>query len=146
MTLQPVPNWQTLTTTSPYQTAVAIAHYLQAGNLSEANSGIKELIEALGRSEKRALKSQLIRLMLHIIKWHTQPDKRSRSWVASIYDARDEIADIQAETPSLTDAVISELWDKSFQSAKRAAEAEMNQVTTLTQLSWDAVFAASYEI
>jgi hypothetical protein len=48
-------------------------------------------IEAMGRTEKRAVKSQLIRLMLHIIKWKCQPEKRSASWTISIRSARREI-------------------------------------------------------
>ena len=99
-------NWQELSSTSHYKTAVALKDEITSGNLPEAVIGIEELIQALSRSEKRALKSQLIRLMLHIIKWQSQPEKRSLSWVASIKDAREEIADIQEETPSLTDNVI----------------------------------------
>ncbi|HNJ43795.1 MAG TPA: DUF29 domain-containing protein [Acidobacteriota bacterium] len=138
-------NWQDLSATSPYQTALEIEDELAKGNIAEASAGLKELIEALGRSEKRALKSQLIRLMAHIIKWKTQTQKRSRSWVASIYNAREEIADIQEETPSLTNEVIEEIWEKCFQAAKRDAEAEMNQDTRMAGLSWEDVFEAEYK-
>jgi len=139
-------NWEELSTTSHYQTAVAIEQQLQEGNIQEATTGIKELIEALGRSEKRALKSQLIRLMTHIIKWHTQPERRSHSWIATIYNAREEITDIQADTPSLTDSVIRDMWDKCFLAAKREAEGDMNQPSSVTELSWEQVFEEPYEI
>jgi hypothetical protein len=138
--------WQELSTTSHYQTAVAIEQELQKGNVHEATAGIKELIDALGRSEKRALKSHLIRLMAHIIKWKTQPEKRSHSWVATIYNAREEIADVQEETPSLTSAVILEMWNKCFQAAKREAEGEMNQSASVSELSWNEVFEDRFEI
>uniref|UniRef100_UPI0035935A0F DUF29 family protein n=1 Tax=Thiocapsa sp. TaxID=2024551 RepID=UPI0035935A0F len=81
-------NWQTLSTASPYRTAVAIKQEIEEGRIEEATIGLEELIEALSRSEKRALKSQLVRLMLHIIKWQAQPERRSLSWIASIEDAR----------------------------------------------------------
>ncbi len=68
-------NWQELSAHSHYQTALAIQTELRKGNISEANNGIMELITALSRSEKRALKSQVIRLMKHIIKWESQPQK-----------------------------------------------------------------------
>jgi hypothetical protein len=138
--------WQELSTTSHYQTAVAIEQELQKGNVQEAAAGIKELIDALGRSEKRALKSHLVRLMVHIIKWKTQPEKRSHSWVATIYNAREEIADIQAETPSLTNSVIQEMWDKCFHAAKREAEGDMNQPASVSGLSCEEVFEERYEI
>ncbi len=72
-------NWQTLATASPYQTAVAIKQELDDGHLAVAASSLEELIDTLSKSEKRALKSQLVRLMLHIIKWQTQPERRSLS-------------------------------------------------------------------
>ena len=139
-------NWQDLSSTSHYKTALSVKHELDAGNLAEASLGIDELIQALSRSEKRALKSQLVRLMLHIIKWQTQPERRSLSWIARIKDARDEIADIQEETPSLTNHVIEELWDKAFIIAKRDAQAEMAKQSTVTSVSWQAVFEDEYEL
>lgn len=139
-------NWQELSISSHYKTAVAIKNQLALNNVTEASVGIEELIQALSRSEKRALKSQLIRLMLHIIKWHSQPERRSLSWVASIKDARDEIADIQEETPSLNDHVIKELWEKAFVIAHRDAQAEMHKKSVVTALSWHEVFDVDYDL
>ena len=107
-------NWQELAATSHYQTAVAVEEALQRGDVSEASAGIQELIDALARAEKRALKSQLIRLMTHIIKWKTQPEKRSRSWRATIRNARCEIAESREDTPSLTRQVIEDRWPSCF--------------------------------
>ncbi len=121
-------NWQELSATSHYKTALAIAHELELGHTSEADKGIKELINALSRSEKRALKSQLIRLMKHILKWKNQPDYRSRSWVATIQNARVEIKDIQEETPSLNDNTIKQMWDDCLSLAIVEAEDEIRQV------------------
>lgn len=139
-------NWQELSAESHYQTAVEIERALLAGDYNEAEAGIKELIEALGRSEKRALKSQLVRLMAHVIKWQAQPAKRSYSRAATIYNAREEIGDIQSEAPSLTEDVIHKMWDKCFQSATREAEGEMNQKTSIESLSWKQVFEDDYEV
>jgi leucyl aminopeptidase (aminopeptidase T) len=137
-------NWQELSATSHYKTAIAIHHELQQGHQEEADKGIQELINALSRSEKRALKSQLIRLMKHIIKWQTQPDYRTRSWIASIHNARAEIKDIQEETPSLNHKVIEQLWDDCLASAIVEAEDEMRQDTSIKALSWQEVFEQHY--
>lgn len=137
--------WQELSTSSHYQTAVAIEQELQRGNVQEASAGLRELIEALGRSEKRALKSHLVRLMAHIIKWQTQPERRSYSWAATIANTREEIRDIQEETPSLAEAVLQEMWDRCFLLAKREAEGDMNQAASVTTLSWPEVFEEAYE-
>jgi septal ring factor EnvC (AmiA/AmiB activator) len=139
-------NWRRLSTESHYQTAVAVRKELRSGHLASATTGIEELIDALARSEKRALKSQLVRLILHIIKWKEQPNERSRSWAASIANAREEITDIQKETPSLNRAVVREMWDKCFRAARRDAEAEMDRKVALRSLSWKDVFETDYEI
>lgn len=139
-------NWQTLSSASPYKTAVAIKEELQEGRITEASNGLEELIDALSKSERRALKSQLVRLMLHIIKWQTQPARRSLSWIASIEDARDEIADIREETPSLNDQVVKELWEKAFAIARRDAEAAMGRSADIAALTWQQVFDMTYAL
>ncbi len=139
-------NWVDLATTSHYQTAVAIREALNEADLEEAKRGTEELIDALSRAEKRALRSQLIRLMLHIIKWKTQVDYRSVSWRVSILSARNEIADIQEDTPSLTREVIEGIWEKCFKAAKEYAEVEMNQKVNFKRLTWNEVFEKDYDL
>jgi len=139
-------NWQNLSTVSPYRTAVAIKQEIEDGHIAEAALGLEALINALSRSERRALKSQLVRLMLHVIKWRAQPERRSLRWVASIADARDEIADIREETPSLNEETIRDLWAKAFAIAKRDAEAAVGRRTDIETLSWDEVFEAGYAL
>ena len=84
--------------------------------------------------------------MKHIIKWQSQPERRTRSWVATIHNPKMEIQDIQEETPSLTDHVIEQMWDKCMQSAVIEAEAEMGQSTQIKTLSWQDVFEIKYSI
>lgn len=139
-------NWRELASTSPYRTAVAVEQTLRQGDTHEAAAGLQELIESLARSDKRALKSHLVRLMTHVLKWHTQPERRSRSWRASIRGARREIADIQEDTPSLNRAAIEALWDSSFEAAWDAATVDMDREPSKTSLSWDDVFEAEYEL
>ncbi|MFM6206377.1 DUF29 domain-containing protein, partial [Planktothrix sp.] len=109
--------WDWLATGSEYQMAVMIHQLLQENQVMEATEGLESLIEAMGRNDRRALKSQLIRLMVHVIKWKCQPQKRSSSWAISILSARREIEDIQEEVPSLNREFIESIWDKCFQAA-----------------------------
>jgi hypothetical protein len=139
-------NWQTLSTASPYRTAVAIKQELEERCIAEATIGLDDLTEALSRSDKRALKSQLVRVMLNIIKWRTEPERRSLSWIAGIEDARDEIADIREETPNLNEKVLQELWTRAFIIAKRDAEAEMGRRTEIETLTWTEVFETAYSL
>jgi hypothetical protein len=139
-------NWQELAATSPYRTAVAVEQALRQGDVPEATVGIQELIEALARSDKRALRSHLTRLMAHLIKWQTQPERRSRSWRATIRNARREIREIQEETPSLNRAVVEALWESCFAAAKEDAEGDMNQEAAVASLTWEDVFEKEYEL
>jgi CII-binding regulator of phage lambda lysogenization HflD len=107
-------NWQEQAASSHYQTAVSIREELGAGHIEDAKVGIEELVDALSRSDRRALKSQLVRLMAHMLKWQTRPERRSRNWSATIRSARKEIREIQEDTPSLTDEVIHKMWDTCF--------------------------------
>lgn len=139
-------NWQQLAASSHYQTAVKIARELEAGNVAEASAGLEELIDAVGRSERRALRSQLTRLMMHILKWQHQPARRSASWVISILLAREEIAGIQEEVPSLNQQAISDLWEKCLESAHRQAAAEIGETIPATELTWQQVFEDEYRV
>jgi len=49
--------------------------------------------------------------MVHILKWKTQPSRRTRSWVSTIVQARHAIEDIQLEIPSLNRDFIEKIWD-----------------------------------
>jgi hypothetical protein len=59
-------NWKELVTTSHLETVKAIQRELEAGNLDEAEEGLNELASAMGRAERNAVDSQLVRLMKHI--------------------------------------------------------------------------------
>ncbi len=136
-------NWKEQAATSHYQTAVAIQQALMAKNIEEAEYGIGELAEALGRSDKRALRSQLTRLMAHIIKWHIQPERRSRSWLASISNARIEIEGILEDEPSQKRNLL-QLWEKSFRDAKKLARDETGIEPKISGLTQKDVFEQEY--
>jgi hypothetical protein len=136
-------DWKSLAKQSHYETAQLIQKKLDLGEWQEAYQGIEELVEALGRSEKRALRSQLVRLMMHVIKWKSQPYKRSPSWVYTIASARMEIEDLLVDEPSLRSELES-LFETTFPKAKRLAEAEMNQQCSVVKLTWEEVFEEEY--
>lgn len=108
--------------------------------------GIEELIDALSKSERHALESHLIRLMQHVIKWHCQPERRSRSWRNTIENARESIVEIQEDTPSLTNEVIKSIWDRALRKAHREAENDVDRAIPSMPLTWDEVFAAEYPL
>lgn len=79
-----------------------------------------EEVEGLGKSERRAIASQLIRLLLHLLKWQYQPQRRSESWLDSITDARTQIELAIEDSPSLRNYPAEQL-ENSYQRARRQA-------------------------
>ena len=78
------------------------ADLLRAGKLTQADiENIAEEIESMGRTEKRELVSRLEVLLLHLLKWRYQPDRRGPSWEASIRVQRYGIEDHLDDNPSL---------------------------------------------
>ena len=138
--------WDNLVFESPYLAVVTAKQLLQEGQMTEAYSLLESLEESMGRSEKRGVSSQLTRLILHVIKWKCQPEKRSASWVISIRSARREIAESQREMPSLNREFLNSIWDKCFAAAKQDARDEMGKKAEITALSWEDVFEQNYTI
>ncbi|TAE38261.1 MAG: DUF29 domain-containing protein [Runella slithyformis] len=108
---------------------------------------IKTLLDVMARAEKRALESQLMRLMWHILKWKIQPEKRSVSWIITIDNARDEIEAEKKYSPSLNDAFVLSIWGNVLSKARRNAEKETNLSTKdILELTWEEVFEMEYSI
>lgn len=72
---------------------------------------LAEEIESLGKSEKREIRSRLKILLIHLLKWHYQPEWRSNSWHSSIDGARYELDHILQDNPSLRAYPSEELAD-----------------------------------
>ena len=85
-----------------YAWSLEQAALLRAGRVGEADlATIAEEIESMGKTEKRELVSRLTVLLLHLLKLERQPAGRSNPWRLSIANARDEIADLLDDNPSL---------------------------------------------
>src|SRR5712691_471210 len=71
-------------------------HDLDYDNLAEE-------VESLGKSQQNALESRLEKLMLHLLKWRYQPDKRVRghSWQSTILAQRRRLWRLLRQNPSL---------------------------------------------
>ncbi len=138
-------NWNSIIT-SDYKTALAIRRALENAEFDEAEIGINYLLESMSQEHKKALSSQLIRLIKHLIKWFSQPEKRTSSWAATIKNARYEILDIQELRPSLNRKYIESIWEKVFARAKDEAETEMEIDSKVENLTWEQVFEDKYEI
>ena len=108
------------------------AEHLQKGHWTELDvKNLVEELEALGRSEQRELGSDLQVLILHLLKWQYQPERRTRSWKTTIANCRDQIQDCLEDTPSLRRFLQDSTWiEKYYRRGRREAAKE-------TQMSID---------
>ena len=84
-----------------------------------------EEIEDMGRSEKRAVRSQLTRLLMHWLKWQYQTEKRSNSWLFYIKEARKQIERFLRDSPFLKNHLY-ETFEMCYQDAREDAADETN--------------------
>lgn len=80
----------------------ATAQLLREGRLTELDVvNLLEEVESMGNSDKQALESNLVVILLHLLKWQYQPNKRTLSWENSIAEHRQRIKRIFRNSPSL---------------------------------------------
>jgi len=82
--------------------ATRTADLLRQGRFAELDlENVVEEIEDLGKSERSAVRSQLRRMLVHLLKSRIQPERSGASWRASVASARTEILDHFGDSPSL---------------------------------------------
>ena len=97
---------------------------LKAGLLDQLDTeNLREEIESLGRSEKRELVSRLTVLLMHMLKWDHQQDRRCRSWELTIKNQREEVGDVLEDSPSLAPR-LDEFLPKAYRKARLRVAAE----------------------
>jgi hypothetical protein len=100
------------------------AALLRAGSFEQADiEHIAEEIEDMGKSQQRELENRLEVLLLHLLKWLLQPDRRSKSWRRSANEQRREIEKLLRKMPSLRPRLPQAL-PEAYSYAVRAAVEE----------------------
>ena len=82
-----------------------------------------EEVESLGKRDKREILNRLIVLLLHLLKYAYQPEKRSNSWLATINEQRRQIIIVLQDSPSLRN-YLTENFAECYAKARREARDE----------------------
>jgi hypothetical protein len=117
-------------------------HALDRENLAEE-------IEALGREQFNRLESALRVLMLHMLKWDHQPDRRSRSWWASISEQRLRLDDVLADNPGLRpriDEAIARAYRRARLRAIKETDLEPERFPETCPYSWDDIVTRDFSL
>jgi len=78
------------------------ARLVREGNWAQIDrENVAEEIESLGRKEFDKLESALRVILLHMLKWDHQPERRMRSWELSITELRVEFEQVLGDNPGL---------------------------------------------
>ena len=100
------------------------AQLISEGKFDEIDTvNLIEEIEDMGRSEKKAVKSNLIVVLLHLLKYKYQPSKRTNSWKSSIREHRRRLRDDFCVSPSLK-RYFEEVFAECYQDGREQAADE----------------------
>ncbi|MFN6153671.1 MAG: DUF29 domain-containing protein [Dolichospermum sp.] len=81
-----------------------------------------EEVQSMGSNDKREIKSRLIVLIMHLLKYKYQPKKKTKSWTSTIITQRNELELVLENSPSLNPFLkenISECYQKARKNADR---------------------------
>src|SRR5438876_9704006 len=85
-----------------YGWAVEQAALLRAGKIAEADAlNIAEELDDVGNKQYDKLESALRVILLHLLKWDHQPERRTHSWQASIKIQGDHVRKVLRKNPGL---------------------------------------------
>ena len=82
-------------------------------------------IKAMGKNNQRELTSRLIILIMHLLKWKYQPEKKSKSWLSTINEQRLQLELLLEQNPSLKNK-IPDIIEKCYAKARKMASQETN--------------------
>jgi len=82
-----------------------------------------EEIESLGKQQRQELRNRLSVFIGHLLKWEYQPQRRSRSWLATLRIQRRDTLHLLNDNPSLKPYLEEALQD-TYENARDLAMAE----------------------
>jgi hypothetical protein len=144
--------WQNLVSESYYETITSIEERIKKYDYSEALIGLEYLYQNMAKKDKREFRTFLVLVMMHVLKWKYQLEKRSSSWIKTIRNGRKEMQIIFEDTPSVNQSYAEEVWNNCFELAVEDAKYEMGiskkeeKKFNPEMLTWQEVFEKEYEL
>lgn len=101
-------------------------NHLKNGNLQALDlDNLIEEISDMGRNNRREVFSRLKVLLIHLLQWQYQPEKRTNSWINTIDDQREQLELILRDSPSLK-PYLADIFAECYQKAVRGMVNETN--------------------
>jgi hypothetical protein len=83
-------------------------------------ANLSEEIDSLGKRDRRSVHGHLKVLLIHLLKWTTQPVRRGPSWQRSIHNARDTLRLVLDDSLTLQQqlpAILAEAYPRARRQA-----------------------------
>jgi hypothetical protein len=126
------------------------ARHMRAGRWEALDrDNLAEEIESLGREQFNELESALRVLMMHMLKWDHQPQRRSRSWALSIKDQQIEVDQILADNPGLKsrrDEAQARAYRRARVQAAKETGLEEETFPDGCEYSWDDITTRHFSV
>ena len=95
-----------------------MAELIRLGRLDEIDySNLAEYLADMARRDRREVESGLTVLIVHVLKWTVQADRRSGSWKATIIEQRQELEGLVSRgvLRNHAEAVLPDAYDKAVE-------------------------------
>jgi hypothetical protein len=103
-----------------------MAELIRLGRLDEVDyPNLAEYLADMARRDRREVESRMIVLIVHVLKWVYQPDRRSGSWKATIIEQRQELEGLVSRgvLRNHAETVLADAYEKAVE--RTAAETEL---------------------
>ena len=128
-------------TTATYETDFYLWTQQQAALLRQGEfnrvdldlANIAEEIESMGKRDRRSVSSYLQNVLLHLLKWRYQPERRGTSWRSSIRNGRRQIKQLILESPSLKPQLPAIVQEEYLAARENAADETGLPLTTFPE-------------
>lgn len=133
----------------PYSWALEQAELLRTGQFELLDSqNLADEITALAHYLAAKLRSDLSRVLQHMLKWDYQPDRRTRSWAMTIREHRRRVAEHLQDGPGLKSA-LSGITARAYTDGREAALEETRLTSDLVPeacpYTWDEIMTRAIE-
>jgi hypothetical protein len=133
-----------------YSWSLEQARMVRDGRWDEIDrENVAEEIESLGHEQFNKLESALRVLLVHILKWDHQPERRTRSWIISIKDPRIELEQVLQDNPGLKSR-LEEALERAYRRARLQAanqtRIEEDILPEACKYSWDDIVSRAFSL
>lgn len=117
----------------------AHAAILTAGRCDEIDMPhLAEYLADMAIRDRREVKSRLVVLLAHLLKWDHQPDRRGGSWAGTIEEQRRELVDTLATSGTLRNHAADVFASAYAAARKQAAAVTQLPIGTFPEVcAWD---------